>query len=138
MTQQPKSIAIRGAGVVGLWQALLLAQRGYKVTLCERSPEPFTFACSLFAGAMLAPNCEEESAEAAIRKLGQRGLALWREHYPGTVANGTLVIALPRDRAELDRFERMTAGHVRLGQERVEAFEPALTGRFQTGTLFPK
>ena len=91
----------------------------------------------LFAGAMLAPNCEEESAEATIRKLGQRGLALWREHYPGTVANGTLVLALPRDRAELDRFERMTIGHVRLGQERVEAFEPALTGRFQTGLFFP-
>jgi glycine oxidase len=136
MAQKPKSIAIRGAGVVGLWQALLLAERGHRVTLCERSPEPFTFACSLFAGAMLAPNCEEESAEATIRKLGQRGLALWREHYPGTVANGTLVLALPRDRAELDRFERMTIGHVRLGQERVEAFEPALAGRFQTGLFF--
>jgi glycine oxidase len=137
MAAKPKSIAIRGAGVVGLWQAYMLDQRGYKVTLLERSPEPFTFACSLFAGAMLAPNCEEESAEATIRKLGQRGLALWREHYPGTVANGTLVLALPRDRAELDRFERMTIGHVRLGQERVEAFEPALTGRFQTGLFFP-
>jgi glycine oxidase len=136
MAQKPKSIAIRGAGVVGLWQAYLLAERGYKVTLCERSPEPFTFACSLYAGAMLAPNCEEESAEATIRKLGQRGLALWREHYPGTVANGTLVLALPRDRAELDRFERMTVGHVRLGQERVEAFEPALAGRFQSGLFF--
>jgi glycine oxidase len=137
MVQKPKSIAIRGAGIVGLWQAYLLAQRGYKVTLCERSPEPFTFACSLYAGAMLAPNCEEESAETTIRKLGQRGFALWREHYPGTVANGTLVIALPRDRAELDRFERMTAGHARLGQERVETFEPALTGRFQAGLFFP-
>jgi glycine oxidase len=137
MAAKPKSIAIRGAGIVGLWQAYLLAQRGYKVTLCERSPEPFTFACSLFAGAMLAPNCEEESAEAAIRKLGQRGLALWREHYPGTQANGTLVLALPRDRGELDRFERMTVGHARLGQERIETFEPALAGRFQTGLFFP-
>jgi len=137
MAAKPKSIAIRGAGIVGLWQAYLLAQRGYKVTLCERSPEPFTFACSLFAGAMLAPNCEEESAEAAIRKLGQRGLALWREHYPGTQANGTLVLALPRDRAELDRFERMTVGHARLGQERVETFEPSLADRFQTALYFP-
>jgi len=137
MTQKPKSIAIRGAGIVGLWQAYLLSLRGHKVTLCERSPEPFSFACSLYAGAMLAPNCEEEGADTATRKLGQRGLALWREHYPGTVANGTLVLALPRDRAELDRFERMTVGHVRLGQERVEAFEPALAGRFQTALFFP-
>src|SRR5262245_10711875 len=137
MAQTRKSIAIRGAGIVGLWQAYTLASRGHRVTLCERSPEPFTFACSLYAGAMLAPNCEEESAETAIRKLGQRGFALWREHYPGTQANGTLVLALPRDRAELDRFERMTVGHARLGQERVEPFEPALTGRFQTALYFP-
>jgi glycine oxidase len=31
----------------------------------------------------------------------------------------------------------MTIGHARLGQERVETFEPALAGRFQTGLFFP-
>ena len=108
MTNQQRNIAIRGAGVVGLWQALTLARRGHKVTLCERSPVPFAHGCSLYAGAMLAPNCEKESAELIVRDLGRRGLALWRETYPGAVANGTLVVALQRDRAELDRFARMT------------------------------
>ena len=99
MAKRPTSIAIRGAGVVGLWQALTLARGGHDVTLYERSAEPFANACSLYAGAMLAPRCEEESAEAVIRDLGRRGIALWRETYPDTVANGTLVVALHRDRS---------------------------------------
>ena len=47
---------------------------------------------------MLAPRCEEESAEAVIRELGLRGIALWRATYPDLVANGSLVVAAPRDR----------------------------------------
>src|SRR5512136_2286077 len=111
---QNKMIALRGAGVVGLWQALTLARRGHKVTLCERSTVPFMHGCSLYAGAMLAPNCEKESAELIVRDLGCRGLALWRATYPEVIVNGTLVVALQRDRAELDRFARMTEGYERL------------------------
>ena len=84
---------------------------------------------------MLAPRCEEESAEAVIRDLGRRGIALWRETYPDTVANGTLVVALHRDRAELDRFARMTGGHRRLSASELAAIEPALSDRF-AGALF--
>ena len=130
-----ENIAIRGAGVVGLWQALTLARRGHKVTLCERSPVPFTHGCSLYAGAMLAPNCEKESAEPVVRELGRRGLALWRATYPGAIANGTLVVALKRDRAELDRFARMTEGHQRFSPEQLAAAEPALIDRF-AGALY--
>jgi glycine oxidase len=128
-------IAIRGAGVVGLWQALTLARRGHKVTLCERSPVPFAHGCSLYAGAMLAPNCEKESAEPMVRELGRRGLALWRNTYPGAIANGTLVVALKRDRAELDRFARMTEGHQRLSPAELASAEPALIDRF-AGALY--
>ena len=105
----------RSPCAVPAWSACgrrcMLARRGHAVTLYERSAEPFAEACSPYAGAMLAPRCEEESAEPVIGELGKRGIALWRETYPGTVANGTLVVALHRDRAELDRFARMTAGH---------------------------
>jgi len=136
MARTPQSIAIRGAGVVGLWQALLLARRGHAVTLYERSPQPFAEACSLYAGAMLAPRCEEESAESVIRELGRRGVALWREIYPGTRANGTLVVALHRDRAELDRFARMTGGHQRLSPAELVAVEPVLADRFAGALLY--
>lgn len=132
---EARKIAIRGAGIVGLWQALTLARRGHRVTLCERSPVPFMHGCSLYAGAMLAPNCEKESAEIIVRELGRRGLALWRDIYPGTVANGTLVVALHRDRAELDRFARMTDGHRRLPPTELAASEPSLVDRF-AGALY--
>ena len=135
---QPKMFAIRGAGVVGLWQALTLARRGHKVTLCERSPGPFMHGCSLYAGVMLAPNCEKESAELIVRDLGCRGLALWRDAYPGAIANGTLVVALQRDRAELDRFARMTEGHERLSPTELAAIEPALIDRFAGALYFPQ
>jgi glycine oxidase len=135
MSSRPTTIAVRGAGVVGLWQALTLARRGHAVTLCERSAHPFADACSLYAGAMLAPRCEEESAEEIIADLGNRGIALWRETYSGTEANGTLVVALGRDRAELDRFARMTGGHRRLSPAELAAREPGLKDRF-AGALF--
>jgi glycine oxidase len=121
--------------VVGLWQALTLARGGHDVTLYERSAEPFADACSPYAGAMLAPRCEEESAEAIVRELGRRGIALWRETYPDTVVNGSLVVALHRDRAELDRFARMTGGHRRLSASELAALEPALEDRF-AGALY--
>ena len=137
MTKQTCKIAIRGAGIVGLWQALTLSRRGHKVTLCERSPVPFTDACSLYAGAMIAPNCEEESAEPVVRDLGLRSLVLWRETYPDAVVNGTLVVALHRDRAELDRFGRMTENHQRLSPDELVKLEPALTDRFAGALLYP-
>jgi glycine oxidase len=136
MAKRHQSIAIRGAGVVGLWQALALARTGHEVTLYERSAEPFADACSPFAGAMLAPRCEEESAEAVVRDLGKRGIALWRETYPGTMANGTLVVALHRDRCELDRFARMTGGHRRLSPAELAMLEPALGDRFAGGLYY--
>jgi len=121
--------------VVGLWQAVTLARRGHDVTLHERSAEAFGESCSVYAGAMLAPACEQETAEAVIGMLGRRGVALWRETYPGTIANGTLVVAPSRDRAELDRFARMTKGHQWLPANELAALEPALRDRF-TGALY--
>jgi glycine oxidase len=138
MSSQTRKIAIRGAGVVGLWQALALARQGHTVTLCERSPVPFAHACSLYAGAMLAPNCERESADPVVRELGLRGLALWRDTCAHTVANGTLVVALHRDRAELDRFARMTGGHQRLSPAELQTCEPALADRFADALYYPE
>lgn len=136
MTDRLFNIAIRGAGIAGLWQALTLAQRGHRVILAERSPEPFADACSSYAGAMLAPRCEEESAEALIRNLGERGIAIWKSVYPGLIQNGSLVVAPPRDRTLLDRFERMTAGGDRLSADALAALEPSIAPRFGTGLFY--
>ena len=130
-------IAVRGAGVVGLWQALTLARRGHDVTLSERSATPFADACSPYAGAMLAPRCEEECAEPIVRELGERSIALWRETYPGTVVNGTLIVAPARDRVLIDRFARMTQGGERLDQEALSRLEPDLATRFASALYYP-
>ncbi len=135
MARRSYAIGVRGAGVVGLWQALVLARRGHAVTLYEQSAQPFAESCSVYAGAMLALRCEEDNAEPVINELGKRGIALWRETYPGTAVNGTIAVALGRDRAELDRFARMTGGHRRLSAAELVALEPGLGDRF-AGALF--
>jgi glycine oxidase len=86
---------------------------------------------------MLAPYCEAEGSEPVIVRLGLRALELWRQHFPQTPFNGSLVVAHPRDRADFDRFARMTSGHRRLDADAVRALEPALEGRFRDGLFYP-
>lgn len=131
------SVLIIGAGVFGLWQAFELARRGHSVTLREAMPERQTGAASRFAGAMLAPDCEAEGAEPIIRELGFLSLRMWRDAYPEAVAAGTLVVAAPRDQADLTQFARLTAGHERIGADRIAALEPELAGRFTQGLFYP-
>lgn len=129
-------ITVLGAGIVGLWQAYMLAYHGHQVRLVERSATPFATSASQLAGAMLAPFCEREVGGPQVQELGLRALGLWTEVYPGVVCNGTLVLALPRDRAELDRFAARTEGHRRVGAEDLAGLEPRLAGRFADGLLY--
>ncbi|HEY3793690.1 MAG TPA: FAD-dependent oxidoreductase, partial [Bradyrhizobium sp.] len=107
-------VTVIGAGIAGAWQALLFAAAGHDVTLHERSDAAMTQSTSHFAGGMLAPWCEAEASEPIIGRLGIRSLELWREHFPQTPFNGSLVVAHPRDRADFERFARLTCGHRRL------------------------
>ena len=97
-------VSVIGAGIAGAWQALLFAQAGHDVTLHERSDEAMTQSTSHWAGGMLAPWCEAETSEPVIVRLGIRSLDLWREHFPQTPFNGSLVVAHARDRADFERF----------------------------------
>ena len=135
----PQSITILGAGITGLWQALTLARAGHAVHLIERSPAsaPFTHAASRYAGAMLAPDCEAESAPALVRDLGRETIPLWRAVYPALSTRGTLVVALPREPAELNRFARATAHHTRLSAPALARLEPDLAARFDAALYFP-
>src|SRR5512143_1599248 len=103
-------ISVTGAGIAGAWQALLLAQSGRSVTLHERSDAAMMQSASHWAGGMLAPFCEAENSEPVIVRLGLRSLKLWRDYFPETPFNGSLVVAHARDRADFERFARLTSG----------------------------
>jgi glycine oxidase len=135
--QGESPVSVIGAGIAGAWQALLFAQAGRDVTLYERSDAAMTQATSRRAGGMLAPYCEAEGAEPVIVRLGLRSLDLWREHFPQTPFNGSLVVAHPRDRADFERFARMTTGHRRLDATATGEIEPALEGRFRDALFYP-
>jgi glycine oxidase len=125
-----------GAGIAGAWQALLFAQAGHAVTLHERSDAGMTESASHWAGGMLAPYCEAETSEPVISRLGIRSLELWREHFPHTPFNGSLVVAHPRDRADFERFARLTTGHKKLDARALSELEPSLEGRFRDGLFY--
>src|SRR5260221_10487698 len=132
----PVSISVIGAGIAGAWQALLFAQAGHAVTLHERSDAGMTESTSYWAGGMLAPYCEAETSEPVISRLGIRSLELWREHFPHTPFNGSLALAHPRDRADFERFARLTTGHRRLDARALSELEPSLEGRFRDGLFY--
>ena len=138
LVTEKRSISVIGAGIVGLWQALILARAGHDVCLLEVSPDarPFAGGSSRYAGAMLAPGCEAESAPPLVRDLGWEALALWRGLYPGLVTNGSLVVAAPRERGELRRFAKVTEGHTLLDAAGLAALEPELAQRFDAALYF--
>src|SRR5262245_20041167 len=136
-TRADSPVTIIGAGIAGAWQALLFAQAGHTVTLHERSDAAMTLSTSHWAGGMLAPWCEAETSEPVISRLGIRSLDLWREHFPDTPFNGSLVVAHARDRSDFERFARLTSGHRRLDARGVGELEPSLDGRFREGLFYP-
>src|SRR5579864_3345528 len=97
-------VRVNGAGIAGLTCAYEFARRGARVEIIDRRGQAGR-GCSWFAGGMIAPWCEVESAEPLVLRLGQEALRFWAEHFPVT-RNGTLVVAPSRDRNELDRFAR--------------------------------
>src|SRR6201988_3759241 len=135
-TRGDSPVTIIGAGIAGAWQALLFAQAGHAVTLYERSDADMTLSTSHWAGGMLAPWCEAEACEPVIGRLGARSLDLWREHFPKTPFNGSLVVAHARDRADFERFAKLTSGHRRLDARGVAGLEPSPGARFREGLFY--
>jgi glycine oxidase len=132
----PLRVGIVGAGVVGLACAVELLGHGAEVEIFERGDTAGAKACSWWAGGMLAPWCEGESAEEPVVRLGQEAAAWWERHVEGVVRKGTLVVAPSRDRAELRRFASRTSHLVEIEAEAIATLEPDLGGRFGKALFF--
>ena len=131
-------VRIAGAGVAGLCVAAEIAGRGGRVSIVDLHAGPGPHSCSWWAGGMLAPHCEGESAEEPVVRLGEEAADWWEEKTGVVTRNGTLVLALSRDAGELRRFARRTRHHEEVDAQGVEALEPDLAGRFRRGLYFPQ
>ena len=133
------SAHIIGCGISGLTCALALYEAGCKVTLSTASNGPDETCCSWWAGGMLAPYCEQESAEPLIGKLGIESMSFWQALARTTDlqyhAKGTLVVASPRDQSLMRSFEKMTEHSQALNHSQIIELEPDLN-HFQRGLYY--
>ncbi len=141
---------IVGAGLAGRLLGVSLARKGWQVSIFDQDDESGHQSCAWTGAGMIAPYCEQETAELIICELGLRSLELW----PGILAelaapvfyqaDGSLVVAHPHDADELIRLEREVEGRgsgpdvmrIMTGPELGE-LEPELAGRFHRGLFFP-
>lgn len=121
---------VLGAGVAGLCVATELVARGCKVTVFDPASRPGPHGCSWWAGGMLAPFCEGETAEEPVIRLGQDAIGWWARQGVPVTHRGTIVLTLGRDRRDLDRFARRTVGHALLDAKGLTTLEPDLGDRF--------
>lgn len=123
-------VTILGSGVVGLTVAAELHKRGCEITVVDPNGAPGPHGCSWWAGGMLAPDCEGEVAEEMIVRLGREAAEWWQSMGAELTYHGSVVVALGRDRQELDRFARRTENHAMLGKDGLAKIEPYLAERF--------
>ncbi|MBX5131950.1 glycine oxidase ThiO [Rhizobium lentis] len=129
-------VLVKGAGVAGLTVAWQLRRHGFRVSVAEQADQVGAGA-SGFAGGMLAPWCERESADEPVLALGSLAADWWEAALPGHVnRRGTLVVAAGRDAGELDRFCRRTSGWEWLDEPAIATLEPDLAGRFRRALFF--
>lgn len=129
-------ITIIGAGVAGLCVARALLDRGAGVRIIDRHSAPGPHACSWWAGGMLAPFCEGESAEEPVVRLGQQAAGWWQAKTRTVHRHGSLVVSSARDKADLTRFARRTTGFREIVTDEIRALEPDLGGRFDKALFF--
>ena len=142
-------VVVVGAGVIGLACAWRCAQRGLRVLVLEREPQPGAGASGVAAG-MLAPVTEAEFGEEALLRLNLAGAELWPAFADelaecsgidtGYRASGALVVAADRDDAEelrrLHAFQRTLGLEVSwLSGRECRRLEPRLSPRVPGGIL---
>ena len=131
------SVAVVGAGVIGLSCAWRAACAGFAVTVYDPAPGS---GASRVAGGMLAPVTESMPVEPEVFALGAASLQRWPDFAaalardgtdPRLRTGGTLVVAVdPGDRAELDRIGEQLSRQGRavevLSGRQVRQVEPSL------------
>ncbi|MFP4098265.1 MAG: FAD-dependent oxidoreductase [Alphaproteobacteria bacterium] len=140
-----KTIAVIGAGIVGLNTAFKSAQEGMDVTVFEMQDFPPDNA-SAIAGGMLAPFSEIDFLPLKFVDAGLKGINLWKTNL-GDSANhamqctGSLFVAHAQDYYMLERYSlhlpSVSNDWEWLDSARIKEVEPMLAGRFNRGIYIP-
>jgi len=136
--QHRQRVEVIGSGVAGLCSAWLFAERGCEVTLRSASEGIDQSCCSWWAGGMLAPWCEMESAEPLIGALGEQSIEFWKRATTQVVSNGSLVVASDRDYPDLKQYANRTTCYKAIDGEQIAELEADLSGRFSRGLMYDK
>ena len=144
------SAGIVGAGIMGRMLALALRRKGWDVTLFDRDTEEGVAGCTWTGAGMIAPYCELEAAEQLITALGVESMGLWPDwmnHFAEPVYykdGGSLVVAHPNDRIELERLRRRVTDNAPrpdimrpVDVDGIRELEPELAEHFSSGLYFP-
>jgi glycine oxidase len=147
------NIGVAGAGLMGRLLAWQLLRRGHQVTLFDRDSVDARKSAARIAAAMLAPYSEVVTGEQEVFEFGRDALARWpdllRELNEDSDVDvyfqrrGSVVVAHPHDRGNLDHFAQLLKRYVpnhldrvfTLDQNRLLELEPELASVF-TGGLF--
>ncbi len=154
-SQHSSRIAILGAGLLGRLSAWQLLEAGQQVSLYEAGSFEQSPSAARTAAAMISPLSEVVASEREIYNLGLRSLQIWPEwiqslnkalpdHPPVQYdATGSVVVAHPQDRTELQQFHRDLEGKLGskqnskpLNQSQITKLEPALA-HFNEGLYLP-
>lgn len=140
------NIGIAGAGIMGRLLALAFVNAGWRVTLFDQGKKN----CSMAAAGLLTPATEMDKNEPIIFQLGSAAIT---QHWPNILSQlpdniyfqqkGSIVLAHPRDNAELMQFVRTIASKLNNGnvfqsldQEKIKTLEPQIE-KFSHGYHFP-
>ena len=141
-----KSVAIIGAGILGLNTAYHAAQKGLAVTIFEKKDFPPSNASSI-AGGMLAPFSEIETLPMKFVQAGLKGIEFWKntlgDDYKSCLQDtGSLFIAHPEDRHMLDRFAQhlpnVSDSWEWVDAKRMKELEPSINHNFGKGLYIPQ
>lgn len=134
----PETIAILGAGIMGLTTAYILAENfpKTKITLIDPLGFPPDNA-SRMAGGMLAPYCECDHLPNSYIQAGLQGIDFWKKLSEKTGENfefsqkGSLILAHREDRHMLDRIKTVLPPENRGTLVDLASFAPLLAERFK-------
>lgn len=149
MSEPERSVAVVGAGVIGLATARELHRRGWRVRLYDEAPAS---GASHAAAGMLAPAAETVWQQDELYPLLRESACLYPQYVAdlerhsgrrvGWRATGTIAVgAEPGDRAELDELAALQRklGHAaeRITPTQARRLEPALAPQLAGGVHLP-